>query len=639
MSTPLDAPQRRERLARVLLGLLLLGLLGAVLGVDLPRASGGQFWSDGATYHAMAHSLAQDGDVRYEARDVLRSRREFSGGPQGLFLKRVYGGSRLDFSMGFPWWHRLPDDEQRVYFAKSLAYPLAAAPFVRFLGTRGLLVLNALALWIAVAVAYSVLRSQAPPLLALATAVVLFGVGVAPLYLVWLTPELFNLGVVAAALWAWRRERPWLAAFLFGLATYSKPPHVLMALPLCVAPLLDRSQPFVRRLLPAMLRGAALVTVALAFYGLNAALTGEANYQGGAERKTFYGQFPFETHGVTFGNSGIWMSTNQLGPRVQGLREEAASQGAEPPRSVAEHRASLLHNLLWFWNGRFGGLLPYYAPLVVALLLLLLRGPRVPQAWLGLAVLLLSQLAYITQIPDNWYGGSGTLGNRYFMGVLPIAMLLVPRGRERAVAVMGALVGLLFVGPLWLAPIEHAQRPGLHATRAPFTALPAELSMLNDLAIFGEPWRKKQPYGDTEGDPRHPGSADPSAYYLYFPDDGTYFKEQREGRAGFWLRAGARAELLVRALEPARAVSVSITGGPAGDDVLVDTGAARQRVRVAPGETRTLSLALGTPFPYKATAVYTLRLRSSRGASLPGTNPGRSVGAFLELTLDPGTAR
>lgn len=626
--------QRHARLALVLLVLLLIGLLAGVLSVDLARASGGEFWSDGATYHAMAQSLAQDGDVRYEARDVLRSRREFAGGPQGLFLKRVYGGWRLDFSMAFPWWHRLPDDEQRLYFAKSLAYPLAAAPFVWMLGTRGLLVLNALALWLAVAAAYSELRRQTVPLLALLTAVVLMCAGVAPLYLVWLTPELFNLGLIAAALWAWRSERPWLAAALFGVATYSKPPHLLAALPLCVAPLLEHGRSPLARLGAGLARGLAVLAVALSGYGLNAALTGEVNYQGGQERKTFYGQFPFETHGVTFGNSGIWMSTNQLGPRVQGVREQAAAQGAEPPRSLAEHRTSFLRNLLWFWNGRFGGLVPYYFPVAVAVLLLLLRGPRAPQAWLGLAVLLLTQLAYITQIPDNWYGGSGTLGNRYFMGALPIVMLLVPRGREWLVASLGGLGALVFVGRMLLAPVEHAQHPGQHAMRAPYTSLPAELSMLNDLAVFGEPWRKKQPFGDTEGDPQRPGSADASAYYLYFPDDGTYFKDLHAGRPGFWLRAGARAELLVRALEPARSVHLTLTGGPVGDDVLASVGAARTRVVLAPGELRQVALPLGTPFPYKATAVYVLHLRSARGAALPGAEPTRAVGAFVELRLE-----
>ena len=52
----------------------------AALATDLPRLSGGRFWGDGATYYAMAASLAEDGDIRYEARDVLRIRREYAFG-------------------------------------------------------------------------------------------------------------------------------------------------------------------------------------------------------------------------------------------------------------------------------------------------------------------------------------------------------------------------------------------------------------------------------------------------------------------------------------------------------------------------------------------------------------------------------
>ena len=92
-----------DRAARAVLVVLGVVLAAMVLRLDLPAASEGQFWSDGATYHAMAHSLAEDFDLRFEARDLFRARREFSGGPQGVFLKRTAGGLRVDRGRGFPW--------------------------------------------------------------------------------------------------------------------------------------------------------------------------------------------------------------------------------------------------------------------------------------------------------------------------------------------------------------------------------------------------------------------------------------------------------------------------------------------------------------------------------------------------------
>ncbi len=622
-----------ERAARAVLTAVVAALCALALRTDLASLSGGQFWSDGATYHAMAHSLAVDHDLRYEARDVFRSRREFAGGPQGIFLKRSTGGLRFDASVGFPWLRRLGQDERAIYYAKSFAYPLAAAPFVALFGTRGLLLLNALALGLALVATYAELRRQTRPALALLTAIVLIFGTVAPLYLLWLTPEAFNLGVIAGALWAWRRARPGLAAVLLGVAIYSKPSNVLLALPLLVAPLIPSliGPGPLRRLWVSLRRGLVMVAAATLLYAANWALTGEWNYQGGAERKTFYSQFPFEAHGVTFGNSGIWMSTNQVGPSVQGGRVDRA-RGAEPARSAEEFRTSYLYNLAYFWVGRFGGIVPYFFPVAVAALVFLLCGPRARNGWLALAALLASQVFFLWLIPDNWYGGSGTLGNRYFLNLLPAAVFCVPRGREALVAALGAVGACATVVPLFFAPVCHALHPGDHAARAPFGVFPAELTMLNDLSIFGETWRKKQPFGDTEGDPARPGSADPRAYYLYFPDDGTYFKEQRDGRLGFWLRAGARAELLLRALEPAARITLRVTGGPAGDEVMLRTGAAQQTLTLGAGETREVTLASGSSFPYKATAVYVLRLRSTRGAADP-RDARRRLGAFVEITL------
>src|SRR5207249_1130136 len=94
-------------------------------------------------------------------------------------------------------------------------------------------------------------------------------------------PELLNLALVAAGLVAWRRERPLLAAVLVGLAAYSKPYNVLLALPLGIEPLLKaRHSPFSRRLAASALRGAVVAVTVIALFGLNKAVTGEMNYQG-----------------------------------------------------------------------------------------------------------------------------------------------------------------------------------------------------------------------------------------------------------------------------------------------------------------------------------------------------------------------
>ncbi len=625
-----------DRVARTILALVFAGLTAGALATDLPRLSNGEFWGDGATYYLMARSLAEDLDLRYEARDLFRARREFSSGPQGLFLKRAHGGLRLDPEGGFPWLGRVPPDEPRLYFAKAFAYPAVAAPFVRVFGTRGLILTNALGLGLVLWLSYGTLRGRGTsPASALALSLAFFLATVTPLYLLWPTPEVFGLALIAAGLVAGKRGWPLLAAVIFGIATYTRPPNILLAIPLGLAPLLPPiggswlGPDLWPRFRESLRRGLVLGLTTLALYGVNAAVTGEANYQGG-ERKTFSNRFPLEAHDLTFDNTGFWMTTNQVGPLVEGRDDATAKTG--PARAAEEIPESFLYNLGYFWIGRFGGVLAYFLPALWALVLFVLAGPRDRDGWLALLALVSSWLAYICVIPDNWYGGGGTVGNRYFLSLLPLFLFLAPRGREWLVAAAGA-VGLgVFLWPVLLSPMGHSLRPGDHALRPSFRALPAELTMLNDLSIFTELWRKKQPFGFV-GEP-HGRPADPDAYFLYFTDDGTYGREVLDGRAGFWLRASEPAEVILRAfdLAPVRRVRVRVTGGSRGDEVTVRLGAASGRVAVGPGETAEMALAARRGLRYYDTYLHVLHFRSERGApDLSGSH-----GAFVELTLDVG---
>ncbi len=619
--------------------LVTVALGAAALAIDLSRRTGGRFWGDGATFYGMALSLAEDGDLRYEAKDVLRIRREYSFGPQGIFLKRASGGLTLDPPSGFPWVRRVTPDEPRLYYAKAYIYALLAAPLVGLLRTNGLLLANATFLGLALWLGYGELRRRTSPGRALGLTLVLFLATVTPLYLVWLTPEIFSLGIVTAGLVAWRRGRPLLSAALLGIVTYAKPTNLLLAIPLGLEPLLESSgagpRSRWRGLLESLLRGAVMAATVFVLFGVNWAATGEMNYQGG-ERKTFDRKYPLEDHGLTFDNTGFWMTTEHVGPLVEGQDEALQSERTDPVRGAAELRRSFLRNLGYFWVGRFGGAVAYFFPAVLAIVLFLAAGPRDRPGWLALLALLASYVFYIWLIPANWYGGGGAVGNRYFLNLLPLVLFIVPPRREAVVVVGGAVAAAVFLLPILEAPVRHSLNPGQHATYAPFRLLPAELTELNDLSVFTVPWRKKRPFGDTEGNRREQRPADPNAYYLYFPDDGTYGKETAFGGEGFWLCGGERAEVILRALEPIRRMTVRVTGGPAGDDTSFDVGSVSERWVVGPGETQEHALEPSPGFDYYGTVLYVLELRSRKAgpeAVAQGGEP-RMLGSFVQIALE-----
>jgi hypothetical protein len=609
----------RERAARIVLGVLVGLPVVAALATDLPAVSGRRFWSDAATYRAMAASLAFDHDLTYDDGDLARTRKTYPGGPQGVFLKRVAaaGGGK------------------RLVFAKSAAYPMAAAPLVRLLGVdRGLLLTNGLALALVLGLGSGELRRRGhgPWSATLGTAGIVLA-AVTPVYLFWTTPELFNLAVVTAALVAWLRRRPLLAAVLVGLAAYSKPYNVLLALPLLLDPLFgesDVSRGLGGRLREATRRGLVLAAVVAAAFGLHRMATGEMNYQGG-ERKTFYDRYPGDP-GVSFDSAGVWMTTDHLGPLVAGRDEGEKSTRVAPPRAASELLRSFELNLGYFWIGRFGGALPYFPGVVLAAVLFLARGPRSREGWLALVALAASWLFYISQIPDNWYGGAGTIGNRYFLNLVPLGLVLLPRGRGAwAGAGGGAVAGLLLL-PMLAAPVQHSLSPGEHTTRAAFRRLPAELTMLADLSVFTDVWRRRRPYNAPGGDParRPPGS--PPPYFLWFLDDGTFGQETSFGEEGFWLRGRASAGVVLQALTRPPDLRVVVTAGPAGDIVTLRLGSTRRRLVLRPLETGEITLERPRPLlGYYGTSLFLLKLDSRYGAATE--RDGRTLGSFVRIVL------
>lgn len=633
-------------LPRVFMAVSAAALLGLCVTSDPPKLAKGSFFSDGATYYSMTWSLVSDFDFEYSAGDLARVKREYPGGPSGIFLKRASGGLELDGS--FPWIKQVGEDDKRIYFGKAMTYAVLAAPFVAVFGTPGFMVFNALCLLIAWLCAFVELRTRTTEGLAMAASGVLVVATIAPLYIFWIQPEVMNLAVISLALLAWRRDQPVLSALLFGIAGYTKPTHLLMAAPLGLAPFFRPGLTFVRKALEALRLGVVMVGCTVALFGVNTLVTGEWNYQGG-ERKTFGSEFPFdrgELRDITFGNGGEWMTTMKLGPLDEG---EAETRGAGIAQSKAELGQMFVANLADFWFGRYAGMLPYYAPAFIALLFFILVGPREKEGWFAVAGLLIFFFVSIRILPGptNWYGGGGTVGNRYFMAALPLAMLFLPRGREVLTALLGLTVSTLFLLPAWLSPVEHSLKPAMLASPSggALTLLRAERAMLNDLSLCTDPWRKKQPYDDVEGDPalHRPGAH--HGYWLYFPDDGTFGREpvpemthpNGDPMEGYRVRRSESTEVLLRANEPVDWIDVTLVGAQTGDDVEIEAGGATQRALVPPHGQVRFRVVPGPSVMYYDSFVYSVKAQS-RGVTVsagPSNRPGEHTMIRLALHVSP----
>jgi hypothetical protein len=576
---------------------ILIVLLGFALSVDFPKAAHG-FKGDEATYYSLTYSIVRDRDFTFQRRDLLRVWDEFPSGPEGIFLKRgsVIHGVKPSARIPFVALAQSPDpSDVRLYYGKSYIYPLLVAPFVAFFGTSGFLIFHAILMALNYAVSYRFLaaRGTSPWLAAFFTAVFL-GASVVPVYVVWLAPELFNFSFVLYAYFLCLYKRvtdppaaaatrletflrspasDYAAAVLLGIVTFSKPTHILAFAPCGALLMLGREW---RRLIAA---GALFGVVVAGLFAVNAAITGELNYQGGV-RKSFN-----SVTGYPFANAEKFLD------RGQSVATDAV------PLDILLHGDTavvLLWNVFYFIVGRYSGLVPYFFPGVLAALLFLLsRNRRAGWQWIIAGGIALSALVLMAYMPYTYSGGGGPIGNRYFLSFYPLFLFLTPPLQSVKPVLTALGVGALFTAKLVLNPFYTSFNPGEHAKAGPLRVLPIELTLLNDLPVAADGARAR----------RSLGGAPPVA--AYFPDDGAYLPEGDS----FWVRGKSRADVILRA--PARVegdhatsleirrLALEITNGPKPNYVVISSGWRRFAFDLAPGEVKAVDFKPAGGVPYK----------------------------------------
>jgi hypothetical protein len=415
--------------------------------------------SDEPAYYLMALSLAFDRDLRLEVKDVDRVFQEFP-------FRRV---ENLILATDDGW--------RTVHFGKPYVYSLFAAPWARWFGANGLVSFNLALLMGLVWLGTVYLGRFNPPGLAalFAAGFVLLSNGFA--YAFWLHPEVFNMAAVGACLFlgfhrwgaAGRDPGPWLAGLSGGalaLAVYNKPMLAAVGLAL----LLGWARRRCWREAGAWLAGAALSLAALA--GLSVALTGHPTSYLGVRRQGVAvcepGRMPIAPESTAGGGSapkpvqgtgGAWSWIFHL-PRV-------------PP-------GELLRSLGYFLWGRHAGLL-LYAPFAgLCLLLFLFHERRSVERWVLLGTLAAIALFFVAFIPDNWQGGGGFIGNRYYVSAYPAFLFLVTRLAPQGLVAVGYALGGIFLGPILFTPFGPAgPEPTLqaHVRNPPFRFFPLELSL------------------------------------------------------------------------------------------------------------------------------------------------------------------
>jgi hypothetical protein len=217
------------------------------------------------------------------------------------------------------------------------------------------------------------------------------------------------------------------------------------------------------------------------FWGANLEATGDWNYQGGV-RKSFYGDggFPLEKENLTFETAAGSQMTS----------EGYSEKHLLPPRIF-------IYNFFYYFFGRFSGIIWYFFPAVLALILFIVRKKQLYQ-WFILGALTLEILTYIILMPDNYAGGAGALGNRYFLCIYPLFFFLVDFKENTKEIGINWIVASVFISQILLSPLQHSHFPSTHTAKFPFKILPVELTLINNYPTSTNPNARSQKVG-TEG--------------------------------------------------------------------------------------------------------------------------------------------
>lgn len=501
------------------------------------------YHSDESTYFAITQSIAFDLDLEYTRKDIHRIRKLVpeTAGPQGLFLKKTATG--------------------RLYYAKSFAYPLFAAPFLLIFKTQGLLIFNGLMLLMLLLMGYRLLKQFTTEEQAFRFSLIFFLASITPIYLWWSTPEIFNCFMIFTGLYLvfyqFKRHTglQYLAPVFFSIAVFSKPSNFL---PIAVFYLIF----LVRRQWKKFLIFSMIsLFVTGGLFVVNRLHTGEFNYQGG-NRKSFYNQFPFENRGYTFDDSRITMSADDYFQR----------QSFNPEIFIL--------NVFYFIFGKFTGIFIYFFPAVYLLAFFWFQ-KKDPEDIIVLLAIGAGILFYLVITPNNYFGGSGAVGNRYFLSLYPFLFFLGYRNRTFKYAWVIPLVTLTLLSGPFVNSHRFTKVARWSGLSFPIKFFPVEKTQYRAL-----PTNENR---DAFGTHFKCGE---NRYRVYFLNN-HFFRirdyDKKGNALGFMTLGNRQTDLFIRSPEKARGFEITITNIPRRNTLFLQVEDRKRRIVLKPRQKKTFS--------------------------------------------------
>ena len=258
-------------------------------------------------------------------------------------------------------------------------------------------------------------------------AIAFLATSVVPVYFVWLMPELFNFSLVLYAVFFWaykevagdRLARTRRSRILTGPAS-----DYIAALLVGARDVLEAAAP-ARARADGAARGAPPPVDTRRRHaghlrrGHRGVVRAERRDHRRVQLPGRRSQDVLSFTGFPFANT--WETFDNIGP-VRGREDLMVGDVL-----VNTHSGTVLrHNLWYFLVGRNAGLLPYFFPGMLALVLFLFSKQKHLWQWLALATIAVVVVMHVFVWPFTWNGGGGPVGSRYFLPFYALFLVLIP---------------------------------------------------------------------------------------------------------------------------------------------------------------------------------------------------------------------
>jgi hypothetical protein len=240
--------------------------------------------------------------------------------------------------------------------------------------------------------------------------------------------------------------------------------------------------------------------------------------------------------------------------------------------------------------------------------------------WVGI-------LTYMIGIPWNYFGGSGTIGNRYLMNCFAVLLFSLFQQPSVRTMIPSFAASLIFTSAFLFTPVFSSFDNAFHQKHSLYEKLPLERTLLQDLPF------------NTNRTATRVAFDDKPSYLLYFTDGNTYLKEAYGHRYGFWVQGERTAEIVLRTAQEVSRLRMMLYPARPGTNVTIETGNKAVTIPLKESVFYQGEIELPESSPYDRdgtgkTYLYKIKIGADSGAISKAVNSGeRYLGVFVRFEL------